>query len=408
VGFDANAVVVLVRAPSFTERCRFAGFAPSSNSTTVQDPAIAFSPDGRTLAIGVNDVTLVNVESGRKIAALPFNGLKEGITAVQFSPDGRRLVAANRSGEMALCDVESGKPSAVITTTKDHAVTSLSFSGGGERLLVGVKGSRDSDSRMGTVQLVDPDSGVLKKTLKGHTKPIFALAFSDDGKQIATAGSDRSVRVWESESGREVVQLPEQPSTVFALAFTPDGAHLATGSNGIELWGIARPGDRKTFPVTTGLVYCLAISPDGRILAAGGGDGHVRIWELATQTETWTSRDLGWPIRALAFSPDGARISVAGGDVQRGTAVLFHVASGEEDFTLDGHTGAITAIQFSGDGREILTAGIDAAVRIWDAQTGALRITESKVDSPVSSLAIRPGGRMLVTGTLGGYTFFHR
>ena len=231
-----------------------------------------------------------------------------------------------------------------------------------------------------------------------HANDVYGLAFSPDGRLLATGSGDHTARLWELASGQERTRLTHD-DTVWAVAFSPDGRQLASGSeNGIvRVWDVASEGLVRELSSPEDQfcnVHTVAFSPDGRQLASGGG-GPVRVWDAAS----------GKPVRELlssleqagvwgiAFSPDGRLLAIGCGDW---TIRLWEVASWQERARL-AHDSVVLSVAFSPDGRLLATGSLDDTARLWEVAPGRERARLAH-DSAVMSVAFSPDGRLLATG----------
>ena len=214
-------------------------------------------------------------------------------------------------------------------------------------------------------------------TLRGHTGEVYCAAYSPDGKILATGSQDRTVKLWDSATGRERVTLRGHSNDVDAVAFSPDGRTIASAGEDstIRLWDIGTGRALTVCRGHAGVVYALAFAPDGKTLASGGEDRLVRLWDPATGKERRTWRAHRGRIRGLAYSSDGTKLATAGGD---GDAKVWDLGKSALQTTFTGHRWPdgshdqliVLSVAFSHDGRLVASSAEDRAVRIWDPTTG--------------------------------------
>ncbi|GAB2855174.1 hypothetical protein GCM10022221_63370 [Actinocorallia aurea] len=243
----------------------------------------------------------------------------------------------------------------------------------------------------------------IGRLLTGHTDRVTSVAFSPDGRTLATGSWDDTVRLWNVATRTPIGEpLTGHTDDVFSVAFSPDGRTLASGSDDetVRLWSVAS-GTPIGRPLTghAGWVWSVAFSPDGRTLATGSRDDTVRLWNVATRTpigEPLTGHtDQVW---SVAFSPDGQTLASGSDD---DTVRLWNVASGTPiDRPLTGHTDAVTSVAFSADGRTLATGSSDHTVRLWNVAT------RTPIGEPLTghtdqvwSVAFSPDGQTLATSS---------
>ncbi len=260
----------------------------SLNTEGLNIISVAFSPNGSTLATGHdgNTILLWDMETRQqkaKIEVPPLDtDIKTWIREVIFSPDGNLLASSGgyNDSSVYLWDVRTRQLKAKLEGNT-LSVDSIAFSPDGKTLASCSEGFDDN-----SIKLWDVAEGELKTTLKGHTGGVFSVAFSPDGKTLASGAGfeDNSIKLWDTSTGENIETLKNDKGYVLSVAFSPDGRTLASGNSGssVSLWNIAT---KQQIAVLTGhnsVVYCVAFSPDGKTLASGSEDGTVLLWNVTT------------------------------------------------------------------------------------------------------------------------------
>jgi WD40 repeat protein len=234
-------------------------------------------------------------------------------------------------------------------------------------------------------------------TLRGNDSPICSLAFSPDGQQLASAGLDQTVKVWDVTAARVVFTQggPISRDKSGGVAFSIDGKHvLYAGTHQIlQAWD-ARAGKAvHAIDKPAAKASCSAFSPERQRLAMGNSEGAITAWDLTTEKETVLRGHTG-PVLAVAFGPFG-KLLVSGG--QDGTVRVWDIASGTAIRTIALHTSPVNGVAFSPDGRRVASAGADTTVRVWDALTGKPIAVFRGHHQPVSSVAFSPNGQRIAS-----------
>jgi WD40 repeat protein/tRNA A-37 threonylcarbamoyl transferase component Bud32 len=341
---------------------------------------------------------------------LAFRGHGSTVMAVAVSPDGSRIASTSLK-EAKVWDAATGKE---ILTLPDQAswIRGVAFSPDGKRV---------ATTGFQTVKVWDAVSGKVLLSIRAHKYSVTGVAFSQDGRRLATASGTPSgggrreggeVRVWDAETGKELLQFADLPYWANAVAFSPDGKYLAAGTGNLAVLAPRLPGEVRVWDATTGdkvltlighqfWVTAVAFSPDSKRLASGSADRTVRVWEIPTGREALTLRGhSGW-VRGVAFSARGDRLASAGDDqVLR----VWDAGTGQEVLTFRGHTDPIRAVAFSPDGLHLASASGDAKageVRVWDLTAEQPARTFRDHTAPVTSVAFSPNGKLLASTSQG-------
>jgi WD40 repeat protein len=285
--------------------------------------------------------------------------------------------------------------SACLMTLAGHtdAVGECEFSPDGRRI---VSASRDR-----TLKLWDVQTGAELATLAGHTREVIACAFSPDGTGIVSASGDRTLKLWDAQTGAELATLAGHTGSVAACAFSPDGRRLvsASGDNTLKLWDAQTGAALATLAGHTGSVAACAFSPDGRRIVSASHDRTLKLWDAQTGAELATLAGRTYVmVNACAFSPDGRRVIAAiSATGNSHTLKLWDAETGAELATLRGHTDSVNACAFSPDGRRIVSASDDKTLKFWDAQTGAELTTLVGHTGSVGACTFSPDGHRLLS-----------
>jgi hypothetical protein len=282
------------------------------------------------------------------------------VAAVAFSPD-NKLLAAGAYGQVTIWDLTKGSPVKTLTNVLG-AVNDLKFSPDGTLLAV----SGGQPSAKGDLRIYHVADWKLIATMRGHDDVVFCVAFSPDGKKLASASFDKSVRLWKINGDHELT-IPDHSDFVYAVAFSPDGTKLASASKDrtVKLVDV-RGKSLFTFSGMDQDVLAVAYSPDGKQVVSSGFEPGLSFWNPATGEKIKTQGGHSVAVHELAFSKDGKRLVSAGGDR---TARIWDGATGAPIKVLSVGS-MVYAIAISSNNKLIATGSFDGLVRVWEEASG--------------------------------------
>ena len=205
-------------------------------------------------------------------------------------------------------------------------------------------------------------------TLFGHTSSLNSACFSPDGQQIASGGADRTIKIWDATTGKEIRTLRGHEGVVRCVSFSPDGTQILSGSKDgtIKIWDTETGAEIDTLQGDPGGVGKVKLSRNGTQFLSTAQDNTITIWDAETRSVIRTLSGSAREVTDADFSPDGTQLVAASGRIVQ----IWDALNGTEITTLKGHVGRVRAVAFSPDGTKILSAGDDTTLRIWDAGTG--------------------------------------
>jgi RNA polymerase sigma factor (sigma-70 family) len=312
---------------------------------------VAFSPDGKLLAVAGEDKTIKLVDMATRQVRRSMAGHSERVWSVAFDPRGSLLVSGSgeyrrptEPGEVKLWDVTTGKETTWDAKTAEEKIW-----------------------------------------FRGHRELLFSVAYAPDGRTVASGSWDKTVKLWEVATGRELATFAGHQGEVRGVAYTPDSALLVSGSfdGTVKVWDVAAARERTSFEAHQNGVQCLAVSPDGKTLATAdrpphgtpGVTGEIKLWDLPAGKQRAVLQGRTSRVLALAFAPDGKTLASVGGDPdQFGEVTLWDVAAGRKLVSLPGHREWVECVAFSPDGKVLVSGGGHnrlgfGELKFWDLTT---------------------------------------
>lgn len=370
---------------------------------------VAFRPDGEMLAVGTTEgvVRLLSLQDGSVLHTLNRHTSLIVLRGLAFHPDGETLASASLDGTVYLWDTRTGEE----TGRFDHQgmeIVGVCFSSDGTTMLT-------SSSMSGEVLVWETDSGTLAQRLPLAQGPVISLAYSLTSDILGTTGRNGVIRLHFLHDTRMILLTGAAPTSQSIAFLTPQDLAVAYESDpgSAVLYDLTQPESPQTLMFMLGSALSVATSPDATLVALGGSNGEVMLWDVSGEMAREAFTGIAGGIAAMVFSSDSSIVAASNTittvtDTARPAIGVWDVGSGELRTTLHGHTGRITGLAIHPDGTLLASTSTDGTLRLWDIATGeAVRVIEADDETEhYTSVAFSPDGSLLVTGNPYGVLTF--
>ncbi|KAG0221350.1 hypothetical protein BGX31_009977 [Mortierella sp. GBA43] len=349
-----------------------------------------YSPDGKYFAVGLSKggIKLYTTSGWEQIKAL--SGHTDVVYNIAISSNGL-MISGSNDKTAKLWDIESGN--CIKTLVYTDIVYDVDFSPQSDKVVTGGGGTN-------ALRLWDVNSGECQHIMGGHTAPICSVAYSPNGRQVASASIDKTVQLWDVETGTLQYTLSGHEGIVYCATYSPQGQLIASGSadKSIRLWDVMSGTCQSILHGHSGLIRSVAFSPKGTQIASGSFDRSLRLWDVETgaSQNVWSVHN--GEVMSVVFSPDGNQIASGCYD---SSVRLWNVGTGYSQHNGAYHVGSIATVAASSSRDLIATGGDDGILRLWDTKSEVCIQALSGHDSFISGIAFSPAGDRVVSGCFG-------
>ncbi|MBW4494032.1 MAG: protein kinase [Oscillatoria princeps RMCB-10] len=389
--------------------------------------SVCLSPDGRFALSGSSDKTLKlwEVVTGRCLRT--FEGHANKVSSVCLSLDGRFALSGSWDDTVKLWAVGSTNayqaPLILSQMVATETILEISQTYKREMALArAAVGRGDWAAAAGHIQTARAQPGYSRReqavkawaslyirlprkaflggwesaTFAGHTRYVYSVCLSPDGRFALSGSEDNTLKLWEVATGRCLRTFEGHTESVYSVCLSPDGFFALSGSGDktLKLWDVATGRPLRTFAGHTSYVFSVCLSPDGRFALSGSGDDTLKLWEVAAGRCLRTFEGHTDWVLSVCLSPDG-RFALSGS--RDNTLKLWEVATGRCLRTFEGHTDSVSSVCLSPDGRFALSGSGDETLKLWDVATGQCLRTFQRHAESVSSVCLSPDGRFALS-----------
>jgi WD40 repeat protein len=356
----------------------------------------AFSPDGKTVAVGGTDGSLRLLEAETGYEIWKVKGHVNTVWITVYSPDGSKVLSSAEDTTPRIWEISTGNLLFELVG-HDEVVRSGEFSPDSTKML-----TASSDK---TVRLWNASDGTEVLVLRGHEETIWSAVFSPDGAKVLTASSDRTARVWDIASAAEILSLSGHSGWVRSAMFSPDGRKILTASSDCtaRTWDATSGDELLAFRGHTKAVGTALFGRDGStVLTKSFGETAARIWDAATGEELRVLSGHDDVTESAVFSPDGTRVLTASSDC---TGRIWDATTGAQVTVLQGHDDRIRMAIFSPNGRKVLTTSSDRSVRHWDTLSQVAIPVLRGNQTGIKSIVFSSDSSRMISTAKSGVTF---
>ncbi|KAI0352433.1 WD40 repeat-like protein [Trametes cingulata] len=316
---------------------------------------VAWSPDGRFIASGSEDTTIIVRDGTDGHLLHQLTEHSDVIWTLAFSPDGQRLASCASDGLGLIWDVETHAVIAVMDGD-GTVMQTIQYSPDGSRIVTSCTDF--------SVRVWNAATGVLVHNMEGHTASVMSAVWSPNGKWIASCSADYTAKIWNAETGQVHQTLADHSGVVWSVAFDPESRRVITGSDDATsiIWNAETGEALVNLHEHPSPVWAAAFSPDGKRVMSASNDTTLKLCDSFTGELQHTFDRNDALVNAAVFSPDGQYVASSGGDNE---VLVWNTKTGNCLPEMVGHVDKITALQFSPEGDRLVSASDDGTVRIW-------------------------------------------